>query len=70
VSSVISVFFYIRYIRLMFFNDPEPGETAAVTGASLMTVGTVAICLAATVVLGIVPGPVLDLVVGAGDFIR
>jgi len=70
VSSVISVFFYIRYIRLMFFNDPEPGETVAVTEASLMTVGTVAICLAATVVLGIVPGPVLDLVVGAGDFIR
>ncbi|MDZ5622746.1 NADH-quinone oxidoreductase subunit NuoN [Nocardioides bizhenqiangii] len=70
VSSVIAVFFYIRCIRVMFFNDPEPGETAAVTDASVLTVGTVAICLAATVVLGIVPGPVLDLVVGAGDFIR
>lgn len=70
VSSVISIFFYIRYIRLMFFNEPEPGETAAVSEASLLTVGTVAICLAATVVLGIVPGPLLDLAVGAGDFIR
>jgi NADH-quinone oxidoreductase subunit N len=70
VSSVIAVFFYIRHIRLMFFTDPEPGGTAAVTEASMLTVATVAICLAATVVLGVVPGPVLDLVVGAGDFIR
>ena len=69
-SSVIAVFFYIRHIRLMFFNEPEAGETAAVTEPSILTVGTIAICLAATVVLGIVPGPVLDLVVSAGDFIR
>ena len=70
VSSIIAVYFYVRYIRLMFFSDPEPGETAAVSEASVLTVGTVAICLAATVVLGVIPGPVLDLVVGAGDFIR
>jgi NADH-quinone oxidoreductase subunit N len=69
-SSVVAVYFYIRQIRVMFFNEPEPGETAAVTEPSVLTIGTVAICLAATLVLGIVPGPVLDLVVGAGDFIR
>ncbi len=69
-SSVVAVFFYVRHIRLMFFSEPEPGEGAAVTDASLLTVGTVAICLAATLVLGILPGPVLDLVVGAGDFVR
>ncbi len=69
-SSIVAVYFYIRHIRLMFFSEPEAGETAAVTEASVLTVGTVAICLAATVVLGILPGPVLDLVVGAGDFIR
>jgi len=69
-SSIIAIYFYIRQIRMMFFSDPEPGETAAVTEPSVLTVGTVAICLAATVVLGIVPGPVLDLVVNAGDFIR
>ncbi|KAA1419483.1 NADH-quinone oxidoreductase subunit NuoN [Nocardioides humilatus] len=70
VSSVIAIFFYVRHIKLMFFTDPEPGETAAVSDASLLTVGTIAICLAATVVLGVVPGPVLELVTGAGDFIR
>jgi NADH-quinone oxidoreductase subunit N len=70
VSSVIAVYFYIRYIRVMFFDDPDPGQTAAVSEPSVLTIGTIAICLAATLVLGIVPGPVLDLVVGAGGFIR
>ena len=65
-SSVIAVYFYIRHIRVMFFTEPEPGETAAVTEPSVLTVGTVAICLAATLVLGVVPGPVLDLVVECG----
>ncbi len=69
-SSVIAVFFYIRHIRVMFFTEPQAGETAAVTEPSVLTIGTVAICLAATLVLGIVPGPVLNLVVSAGDFIR
>lgn len=69
-SSVVAVYFYIGHIRLMFFSDAEPGEAASVNQASALTVVTVAVCLAATLVLGVVPGPVLDLVVGAGDFIR
>jgi len=69
-TSIVAVYFYIRHIRVMFFSDPDPDEAAAVSEPSLLTVGTVAICLAATVVLGVVPGPVLDLVVSAGDFIR
>jgi NADH-quinone oxidoreductase subunit N len=69
-SSVIAVFFYLSVIRLMFFSEPDKDGTAAVTEPSVLTVGTIAICLAATLVLGVVPGPVLDLVVGAGDFIR
>ncbi|WP_183093051.1 NADH-quinone oxidoreductase subunit NuoN [Nocardioides stalactiti] len=69
-SSIIAVYFYIRHIQLMFFTAPEPDGTAAVSEASLLTVGTVAVCLAATVVLGVVPGPVLTLVERAGDFIR
>lgn len=69
-ASIIAVFFYIRQIRLMFFSEPDPDGAAAVTEPSLLTTGTVAICLAATLVLGIVPGPVLDLVAGAGEFIR
>ncbi len=73
-TSIVAVYFYVRHIRVMFFHEPAAagagGEVAAVTQASILTTGTIAVCLAATLVLGIVPGPVLDLVVGAGDFIR
>ncbi|WP_345893920.1 NADH-quinone oxidoreductase subunit N [Nocardioides sp. TF02-7] len=70
VSSIVAVAFYIRYIRVMYFAEPDPDSGVAVSQSSLLTVGTVAVCAAATVLLGVVPGPVLDLVVGAGDFIR
>lgn len=69
-SSIVAIYFYVRYVRMMFFSEPAADEEAAVAVASPLTLGTVAVCLAATLVLGVVPGPVLDLVVGAGDFIR
>ena len=73
VASVISVFFYVRVIRLMFFADPgdDPAvEGAAVTTPSLLTSATITVCVVATLLLGIVPGPVLDLAGNAGSFIR
>ncbi|MBC9733004.1 NADH-quinone oxidoreductase subunit NuoN [Nocardioides marmotae] len=75
-SSIIAVFFYVRYIRIMFFAEPQgaagaaPGELASVTTPSLLTSATIAAGVVATVVLGVVPGPVLDLAARAGDFIR
>ena len=70
-SSIIAVYFYVRFIRLMYFTDSEPGvEVAEVTTASPLTGLTIAVCAAATLFLGVVPGPVLDLAVHAGDFIR
>ena len=73
-SSVVTIAFYVRYIRLMFFTDTDAATgtegVGVVTRSSLLTSGTVVVCLAATVVLGVVPGPVLDLVTNAGDFIR
>ena len=69
-SSIIAVFFYIRYVRLMFFSEPTVGEDGAVVVPSLLTSATVVVCLVATLVLGVVPGPFLDLLTGAGDFIR
>jgi NADH-quinone oxidoreductase subunit N len=69
VASIVAVYFYIRHIRLMFFSEPED-EVAAVTSASPLTTGTIAVCVVATLLLGVVPGPVLDLVTNAGDFIR
>jgi NADH-quinone oxidoreductase subunit N len=69
VASVISVYFYVRVILLMFFADPAD-DAAAVTTPSLLTSATIAVCVAATLLLGIVPGPVLDLAGNAGSFIR
>lgn len=69
-ASVISVFFYVRLILLMFFTDAPEGESAAVTTPSLLTSGTIAVCVLLTLLLGIVPGPILDLAGNAGSFIR
>ncbi|QYJ03812.1 NADH-quinone oxidoreductase subunit NuoN [Nocardioides panacisoli] len=69
-ASVVAIFFYVRTIRTMFFADPSPDSDVAVVQPSVLTVGTIGLCLAATVVLGIYPGPVFDWVGHAGDFIR
>ena len=85
-SSVISVFFYVRLMLVMFFRGdvPEEADTAAgggvatatrtelatVTTPSVLTTGTIAVTAALTLLLGVVPGPVLDLLADAGSFIR
>ncbi len=70
-ASIISVYFYVRVILLMFFSEPAPGdEPAAVTTPSLLTSATIAVCVVVTLALGIVPGPILDLAGNAGSFIR
>ncbi len=70
-ASIISVFFYVRVILLMFFADPDPDpEAAAVTMPSPLTSVTIAVCVLVTLILGVVPGPVLDLAGNAGSFIR
>ena len=63
------MFFYVRVILLMFFADPAE-DAAAVTKPSLLTSATIAVCVAVTLILGVVPGPVLDLAGNAGSFIR
>jgi NADH-quinone oxidoreductase subunit N len=60
VSSAIAAFFYVRVIVLMFFSEPvEDGPVVAVP--SIFTGTAVAVGALATVVLGIVPEPVLSL---------
>jgi NADH-quinone oxidoreductase subunit N len=68
-ASVIAAFFYVRVIWLMYFTDPVE-DAAAVTYPSVLTATTIAVTAAVTVVLGILPGPVLDLAAQAGDFLR
>jgi NADH-quinone oxidoreductase subunit N len=70
-ASIISVYFYARYIRLMFFTDPEVDQVVAtVVTPSPFTSVTIAVCAVATLVLGVVPGPVLELASHVGGFVR
>ncbi|WP_341229261.1 NADH-quinone oxidoreductase subunit NuoN [Nocardioides salarius] len=69
VASVVSVFFYIRLIRVMYFAVPE-GEVASVTTPSPLTTAVIVVGVVGTLALGVVPGPVLDLAADAGQFIR
>jgi proton-translocating NADH-quinone oxidoreductase chain N len=59
-ASSIAAFFYVRVIVLMFFSDPVPDGPEVVV-PSLFTGTAVGLGALATLVLGIVPGPVLDL---------
>lgn len=58
--SAVAAFFYLRVIVLMFFSEPAAdGPTVTVPG--VFTTVAISICFLGTVLLGIVPGPVLDL---------
>jgi len=67
--SAVAAYFYVRVIVLMFFSDPVvDGPTVSVP--SLFTSSALVVAVVATVVLGILPGPVLDLAQQAGAFVR
>jgi NADH-quinone oxidoreductase subunit N len=69
VASAIAAFFYVRVIVLMFFSEPaSDGPTVAVPSA-WTTVG-IALGVAATVALGVLPGPLLELAQQASVFVR
>jgi proton-translocating NADH-quinone oxidoreductase chain N len=59
-SSAIAAFFYVRVIVLMFFSDPIPDGPVVVV-PSVFTGTAVGLGVVATLVLGIVPQPVLSL---------
>ncbi len=58
-SSAVTAFFYVRIIVVMFFRDPE-GEGPTVVRAGAATGGVIAIGVAATLLLGVYPGALLD----------
>ncbi len=68
-ASAITVFFYARVVVMMFFSEPlSDGPTVAVPSA--FTAATIAIGVAVTLVLGVVPQPLLDLTDQAALFVR
>ncbi|MEV0489155.1 NADH-quinone oxidoreductase subunit NuoN [Streptomyces atratus] len=69
ISSAIAAFFYIRVIVLMFFSEPKAdGPTVAVPSPLTMT--TIAVGVAVTLVLGLAPQYFLDLASQSGVFVR
>ncbi|MGW7360193.1 NADH-quinone oxidoreductase subunit NuoN [Streptomyces sp. NPDC054802] len=69
ISSAIAAFFYVRVIVLMFFSEPKPeGPTVAVPSPLTMT--TIGVGVAVTLVLGVAPQYFLDLASQAGVFVR
>ncbi len=66
--SAITAFVYVRLIVLMYFTE-QADDVVALT-PSLMTTTAISVGVAATVLLGVLPGPVLDLASQASQFIR
>lgn len=71
IASAAAVFFYVRLIVLMFFTDATgtPGETTTVIsgeGFTLVAIGATAL---GTVLLGILPSPVLSFLGEAAHFL-
>jgi NADH-quinone oxidoreductase subunit N len=67
--SAVAAFFYVRVIVLMFFSDPV-GDGPTVAVPSILTTTVITVGAAVTLVLGVVPQPVLDLARQAGEFVR
>ncbi|MDS1271754.1 NADH-quinone oxidoreductase subunit NuoN [Lipingzhangella sp. LS1_29] len=58
-ASAITAFFYVRIIVLMYFSEPQEEGPWVVTPGPL-TGSVIGVGVAATLVLGIMPGPVFD----------
>ncbi len=68
-SSIIAAFFYVRVIWLMYFTERVPGGPA-VADPSVFTSTTIAVAVMVTALLGVLPGPVMNLAGLAGAFVR
>lgn len=66
--SLLAAYFYLRVIMLMFFASPE--DETRVDSPSWLTGGVVVVGCVLTLVLGILPGPLLDVATMAGEFLR
>jgi NADH-quinone oxidoreductase subunit N len=69
-SSIVAVFFYVRFVLLMFFAEPAEGQPVGeVVVPSWGSIAVIGVCAAATIFFGVVPDPVLHLIANAGSFL-
>lgn len=67
-ASAVTAFVYVRVIVLMYFTEPS-GEVGVVQPATL-TVIPIAFGVVLTILLGVFPGPLLDLAASSSVFLR
>jgi NADH-quinone oxidoreductase subunit N len=68
-ASAIAAFVYVRVVVLMYFSEPA-GDSVRVVSPSVLTAAAVSIGVLMTLVLGVVPGPLLDLASRSSLFLR
>ena len=66
-ASAVAVVFYVRIIMSMYFAEPG-ADTAVVATPSAALTGVLVVAAVATVVLGVLPSPLLDLAGTSGLF--
>ncbi len=69
ISSGVAAYFYVRVIVLMFFTEASD-DTPHVVVPGVLSKAAIAACAVVTVVLGIVPQPLLDLAERAAQFLH
>ena len=67
-ASVVAAGFYLRVIVVMYFSRPAT-DGPVVAAPSLATMLTIAVGVVATLLLGILPGPVMELATKAASFV-
>ena len=70
VMSVIAAFFYLKVVVAMWFQDADDATVGIVETPSLWTWCVLVITGVATLVLGLIPAGVLQLIADAAQFIR
>ena len=59
VNSVISAYYYLRVVKVMFLSDPEKNGEDSKTSYGVGAVSAAVIAMAGTFLFGIYPAPIL-----------
>ena len=63
-ASAATAVFYFRLVQLMYFREPDT-DSAVVIESEGMSIVAIVIALIGTIALGVLPGPVLDFIIGS-----